>query len=89
MTNSQYFYYLDGKRKSDARFDPSDLADKFIEHFRENYRIQIKDEFGEKHSGYVGVTTGWRPAFILVFNKRCYGSSVLLSGSDTITKIYK
>lgn len=71
-------------------FDTSDLCQKFIPHFGENYRIKvINKEYGEIHSGYVGITTGWKPAFLLVYNRRCYGSSILLDDSYEITRIYK
>jgi len=100
MTNLQYLDYLEDKRKSFLnrffpdgtlmeQFNSSNLSNKFVPYFRENYRIQVQDKFGDKHSGYVGITTGWKPVFILVYNKRCYGSSILLSDEDIIIKAYK
>lgn len=76
------------KLQQGEKFDPSQLATGFIPYFESGQRIEIEDEYGEKHQGYVGVTTGWRPAFLLVFNRRCRGSSVLLSERDKILRVF-
>lgn len=70
-------------------FDISDLCPKFISHFGENYRIKVVDKWGEIHTGYVGITTGWKPSFLLVYNSRSLGSSILLNDDYEIIKIFK
>ena len=93
MNIKDYNAYIKTKEikfnKSKHEFDSSNLSKKFIPHFMENYRIQIKDKWGEIHSGYVHITTGWKPAFLLIYNHRCISSPVLLNDSCEIIKVYK
>lgn len=53
-----------------------------------SYRIKVRTTYasGEKRErwGFVGVTTGWSPAFILMRSTRAFGSSDLLSDRDEI-----
>jgi len=61
-----------------AKWDPSDLSMKFVKAFNTGERIRVK-VYGEVKTGTVGVTTGWKPVFLLMARKNCFGSSVLLT----------
>jgi hypothetical protein len=41
-------------------------------------RVEITYTDGRKERGYVSLTTGWRPAYILLHNARSIGSSNVL-----------
>ena len=64
-----------------SRFDNSDLAEQFISHynFGQSRRIKVLFPWGEIVWGYVGITTGWKPAFLLMRRVGQYGSSLLLN----------
>jgi len=66
------------------KWDGSDLAPKFIKAFNTGERIRVK-VYGEVKTGTVGVTSGWKPVFLLMHNKRCTGSSTLLTHDVTFT----
>lgn len=68
-------------------FDTSDLSTKFIPYFNSGERIRVSID-NETHDGYVGVTTGRKPSFLLVFNSRSRGSSILLNDDYRIVKIF-
>ena len=69
-----------------AKFDPADLAPQFIRFYESGQRIEVKTPWGDLERGYVGVTTGWKPAFLLVHRRSDSGSSTLLSHEYEITK---
>lgn len=56
------------------RFDSSDLDARFAPYFKTGQRIKV-EIYGQTRTGTVGVTTGWRPVFLLMHNRRCVGSS--------------
>lgn len=60
-------------------FDASELPDKFIPYFESGQRIIVKSPWGETERGYVGITTGWKPSFLLLKTKRSLGSDTLLN----------
>jgi hypothetical protein len=70
------------------KFDPSDLAPAFVPFFENGQRIEV-DLNGEIKRGTVGITTGWRPVFLLVLTKRSLGSSWTLDPSCKILKVIK
>lgn len=61
------------------KLDTSDLALKFSEYHETGQRIIVKTPYGETLRGYVGVTTGWKPSYLLLNNTRSLGSSELLN----------
>ena len=66
--------------------DESDLAPQFAEFYRSGQRVEVTNtECGEVRRGYVGKTTGWRPAYILLNNTRSRGSSDVLGEDDKVT----
>jgi len=79
--------YLIGKKADfGKKFDPSALPDKFVKYFESGQRIEVKTECGEIKRGYVGITTGWKPAFLLLSYYNSHGSSELLSKKTEILK---
>lgn len=75
------------KARHGERFDPSDLAPQFVEAYNSQARIEVLMSYGEKERGRVGVTTGWKPCFILMARVDSIGSSTLLGADDKILKI--
>jgi hypothetical protein len=73
--------------QKDAQRDNSGLDNRFDEAYRTGERIEVVYQWGEtteKKRGYVGITTGWKPVYILLNNTRSMGSSDILN-SDVIT----
>jgi len=71
-----------------TKFDSSELAEKFIEYFDSGKRIEVKT-MGELKRGTIGITTGWKPCFLLMLTKRSRGSCYILSDRDIIIKEIK
>lgn len=77
--------YLARKRyEFGDRFDPSDLSPKFIPYYESGQRIIVRLPGGEEERGYVHITTGWKPAFLLIHRRSDLGSATLLRDSYTI-----
>ena len=80
-----YREYLDRKHAEHGdRFDTSELSLQFVPYFENRQRIKIKNRWGEVLTGTVGVTTGWKPSFLLMRRKNQTGSSILLSDLDIL-----
>ena len=78
-----YQDYLNRKRaEHGAKFDASELNPAFVRYFESGQRIKIQrgPDYSEMF-GTVGVTTGWRPVFLLMSNRRAAGSSTTI-GED-------
>lgn len=71
-----------------SMFDASNLPEKFVRYYENGMRIKIRFPWGEEKTGTIGITTGWRPAFLLVRSSRSLGSSVLL-GEDVQIVVVK
>lgn len=71
------------------RFDDSDLVHKFIPFYESGQRIEVDFGYGTIKRGTVGMTTGWRPVFLLMLRKDSVGSSWTLSNKDKIVKVIK
>ena len=79
------------------KFDPSDLAPKFIPYFESGERIKIdcvglddegRDVYGHYIiTGTIGVTTGSRPVFLLMARSNSSGSGNTISGRDRIIAV--
>lgn len=72
-----------GRAQWGERFDPSDLAPQFAPYYENQARIEV-DTCGMVLRGRVGVTTGWRPAFLLMRRRSDRGSAWVLSSKDRI-----
>ena len=69
------------------KFDPSSLSKQFIEYYENQKRVEVELElFKEVKRGRIGVTTGWKPAFLLMLTRRSVGSIYLLSDEDKILR---
>lgn len=71
------------------KFDASDLAPQFRRAYNagDSWRVKVphmSGEDGRTQWGYVGVTTGWKPAFLLMLRRGQHGSSYLLRADTPI-----
>lgn len=90
MRNPETFAaFLERKRaEHGAKFDPSDLAPAFIQYFESQERIEVVNKgFGYRRRGRVGVTSGWKPAFLLIHRVSDWGSSDVLGAGDEVVKV--
>lgn len=70
------------------KFDTSDMPAKFVLYYESGERIQVTDErTGYTRRGYVGITTGWRPAFILLPRINSVSSGDVLTQHDTVRRV--
>lgn len=79
--------FLDRKKNEYGdRFDPSNLSKQFIFAFNDAPRSRVKVRFshGEVVWGYVGVSAGWKPTFLLMRRLGQHGSCLTLSDKDGI-----
>lgn len=87
MNTQDYDGYIERKKQEHgSKFDPSALSKKFIPFYESGQRIEVKTPWGKLERGYVGVTTGWKPSFLLVHRRNDRGSSTLLSDEYEIVK---
>lgn len=85
--NSEFSNFLKRKHAQfEDQFDSSDLDSRFIEFFKTNTRLKIQT-CGMIITGTVGVTTGWKPCFLLMRTKRSIGSVWTLGKNDRIIGI--
>lgn len=76
--------FIKRRAGEDSRFDAVNLSKKFIPFYESGERIKIEFSSGIIKSGTIGITTGWKPVFILLLTKRSTGSSWTLSEKDSI-----
>lgn len=87
-----------GRKQWGDKYDPSDLlaAQHFAPFYFSKERVKVSDsrtqdnrEYGGAwiRTGTVGMTTGWKPAFLLMHRSSDTGSSDVLSNYDTIIAI--
>lgn len=85
---SEYTQYLERqvKRHGD-KFDPSNLAPQFAPYLHSWNRVAV--DMGDKvRKGYVGVTTGPKPVFLLMYRLTSIGSSNLLNSEHKLLKVF-
>ena len=73
------------KAQYGGKFDASDLDARFVRYFNSGERIRVETTDGDAvdvRTGTVGVTTGWRPAFLLIHRSNASGSIDLLLPPD-------
>ncbi|MGH7962943.1 MAG: hypothetical protein ACRERD_14120 [Candidatus Binatia bacterium] len=93
MTTTTWSAFIAPRKQTEHgdKFDPSDLAEKFISHFESGERIRVEFDYGSGgkcvRTGRVSVTTGWKPAFLLIRRRTDRGSSTLLNSDDRITHV--
>lgn len=64
--------------------DYSSISKQFAPYHESQNRIKVKFSYGEIKSGTVGMTTGWKPVFILMLTTRSLGSSYVLTDKEII-----
>lgn len=90
IMTTRFQEYCDRQRaKYGDRFTaPTDARLIYAYNQGHEYRIKVRTTYpsGETHErwGFVGITTGWAPAFLLMHSTRAYGSSDVLSDHDEI-----
>lgn len=89
MTNEIEDFLTRKTREHGEKFDASDLVPKFAPFFRTGQRIRVQDQRHPEmvRTGTIGVTTGWKPAFLLMHRSSDRGSSDVLGVNDVITHI--
>lgn len=84
LDGSYYAQWLERQaRKHGAQWDPSSLAPQFIPYLHSDQRIKVDGPYGVRF-GTVGVTTGWRPVFLLMHRSSAHGSSDVLGQADQV-----
>ena len=74
------------QREYGEKFDASALDSRFIPYFNNGTRVKI-ETLGETLTGTIGVTTGWKPCFLLMRTSRSAGSIWTLSANDKIIAV--
>lgn len=73
--------YITNKEKQFAKsshpFDRSKLDPRFVKYYENGDRIKVTI-YGVVKTGTVGITTGWKPVFLLLRDRRSVGSSDIL-----------
>ena len=83
-----YKEYVDNKMKRyGIEFDTSDLNENFIPYFESGERVTVKFSYGEIKRGTIGISSGWKPIFLLMLTKRSSGSSYTINKLDEIKRI--
>ena len=84
----KYTEYCKRKKKEYGNeFSDKDLAQQFAPYLHTKIQIVVKDTYKQTHTGFVGVTTGWRPSFLLLDSIHSCDSDFLLQHEDTIIAI--
>jgi hypothetical protein len=89
---SKYSDYLARKIEEFGveKFDPTDLAYQFIPYFNSGERVKVSFKGEEQpRFGTIGVTTGWKPSFLLMRRSNQVGSSDLLGKFDKVVAVKK
>ena len=81
-------YIARKEREHGTRWDTSGLDTRFVPYFNSGERIRVRT-WGEEITGTVGVTTGWRPAFLLMRRSNSIGSPVVLGPDDEILAVQR
>jgi hypothetical protein len=85
---TKYDEFIQLKRSQfGSKFDSSDLNLAFVPAFNSQDRITVLFQYGESTEvkrGRIGVTTGWKPVFLLMLTKRSMGSSYTIGRNARI-----
>ena len=82
--------YCERKRAEYGDRFVAPTGEQFINAFNRGqaYRIKVRTDYGDgevrERWGFVGITTGWQPAFLLMRSTRSVGSSDVLCATDRI-----
>ena len=91
---SRFTDYCDTKRNqftnTGHHFDASELAPQFVDAFNGGAGFRVLVDFGYADEkpvwGFVGITTGWKPCFLLMRRRGQIGSSECLNTSHKIIR---
>lgn len=84
-SNTEYERLVQTKKSQyGSKFDASDLAPQFRRHFHTGQRLKVRNIDGRERTGTVGVTTGWKPVFILMHRSTDHGSTDVLGKYDVV-----
>ena len=72
-----------GRDRHGEKFDPSDLDPRFARYWEKGDRLRIRT-CDMVLTGRVGVSTGWRPCWLLMRTSRSLGSPWVLGSRDEI-----
>lgn len=74
--------------KRDPRWTTAELPEKFVPYYESNHMTRIKVEWGTNWTrtecGFVSISTGWSPVFLLMRSIKSKGSSTVLSNDYRI-----
>jgi hypothetical protein len=71
------------QREHGEKFSTEALNPDFIPYYENQKRVEV--DFGyEKKRGTIGITTGWKPCFLLMLTKRSLGSSYTIGKADKV-----
>lgn len=89
--SSKFRSYVRRRVEKDPRFSTIELPEKFIRFWEKGQNVRIKIERGinlrYNEYGYVSISIGWQPAFLLVKSVKAKHSSVLLKEDDLIVGV--
>lgn len=68
------------------RLDLSEIPDHFLPFFQTDARVKV-ELYGEEVTGRVSITTGWRPALLLIRRSSSLGSSDLLRADTRLIAV--
>jgi hypothetical protein len=68
------------------RFQAPTDCDQLIPYLHSGKRVEVKTGYGEILRGFIGITSGWIPVFLLVRTKRSLGSIWTLDKNTVILK---
>jgi hypothetical protein len=72
------------------KFDSSELSKQFIPYYETGQRIEVEFPYSEEiKRGTVGVTTGWKPCFLLMLRSNSLGSIYTLDDNCKILKVIR
>lgn len=81
--------FLQRKENEYKNFNDSDLNRDFIHAFESGKRVEVcfvgsDGQIYETKRGTLGITTGWKPCFLLMLTKRSISSSYTIGKKDFI-----
>jgi len=74
-------------REYGVKFSDAELYPAFVPYFNSRERVKIQFAHGGTDTGTIGVTTGWRPVFLLMRRKSDRGSSLVLGPNDKVIAV--
>lgn len=79
-------FLIRGRNKWGDEFSDRRLNQAFVTAYNSGNRVEV-DFNGEVKRGRVGMTTGWKPAFLLMLRRDSTGSSWVIHEDDKILRV--